>query len=254
MNKNKLVITDLDGTLLKSDGALPKGCIEAFEDLAKRGIKTAIVTARPKRSAEEYAKVLSCDAAAYDNGAYVYIGEKLIFNSLLSGEFVINLTKKLTEADSDIYIAAESDGKMYANHSMLANWSKIDAERCDFPKFPYFAASKLVIGADDSSKLPLIASYIDCDDAHIELAHSTVLVTTDKATKLCAAKKLAQSFGVEMSDVYAFGDDIGDVELLRSVGHPYCVENGHPMAKASAKLIPSNDMGGVVTAIIKDIL
>ena len=254
MYKQKLVITDLDGTLLDSRKALPEGCIKAFSDLAELDVKTAMITARPKRAAEDFVKAVGCDAAAYDNGAYIYRCGELISTSVLDGDFVRELTAKLTAEDPDVYIAAESEGQMYANYNMLAHWEKVEAERCDFPKFPFYSASKLIIGTEDKARLAMIASMINYGDVHVELAHSTVLITTDKSTKLYAAKKIAESFGIDMSDVYAFGDDIGDVELLRSVGHPYCVENGHPMAKASAKVIPANDAHGVISAIKKDIL
>ena len=48
-NEKKMIVTDLDGTLLKNDKTISKNTIEAINELRMRGHKFVIATARPLR-------------------------------------------------------------------------------------------------------------------------------------------------------------------------------------------------------------
>lgn len=52
-----MIVTDLDGTLLKNDKTISKNTIEAINELRMRGHKFVIATARPLRAAKNFLKV-----------------------------------------------------------------------------------------------------------------------------------------------------------------------------------------------------
>lgn len=256
MNDLRIVLSDLDGTLLTDSKELPKDSVRTFNDLAELDIKTALVTARPYRLAKNYADELSADAIICNSGAEIYRCGQLMCSHTVSGDFVRYFASGLEKALPDIYIGAEVDGQMYANYNMIANWDKIDAERCDFRRFPFEHASKLIVNATSSDELATIASFVGYQfgEVHLELAHTTAIITSAKASKAISSARLAYSYDIGMFQAAAFGDDISDVELLRAVKYPFCVTNGHSMAKCNAKIIGSNEDGAVIKAIRKYIL
>lgn len=254
MYKQNLVATDLDGTLLDGDRKLSNEAVKAFEDLNELDVITSVITSRPDRFTKDIAHKLGCNAYACNNGAEIYRNGELFYKSHLSDDFVREFTEKLMYHFPDMMIGAEAGGRFYANYNMLSFWDKEVPERCDFPKFPFTSASKLIIKAENSSDLATVSSFIDASDVHLELAHQVIILTTSEATKGKALSRIAASYGIDKENTFVFGDDIGDLEMMRISGHPFCVENGHPMLKEEAVVIPSNTLGGVVTAIKKYII
>ena len=53
-NEKKMIVTVLDGTLLKNDKTISKNTIEAINELRMRGHKFVIATARPLRAAKKF--------------------------------------------------------------------------------------------------------------------------------------------------------------------------------------------------------
>lgn len=249
MNKNYLLVTDLDGTLLNEKSALPKGAKEVFADLSELDIKTMVVTARPKRLAEEFVKELGADVAAYNNGAEIYLGDNKLCSFPIATEFLRDFAKTMHEFNPDVMMGVEADGELFANANMFSAWELIDAKRSDLMRFEADFVSKILIGANNSSDIADIASFINTEDVRIELAGSTALITSAKASKAKAIEKIAAFYDVDMSGVYVFGNDLSDVEMLRMAGHAYCVKGGHPMAENSATVVASNNDGGVIKAI-----
>ncbi len=249
MYKNYLLVTDLDGTLLNEKGELPKGAKEVFADLAELDIKTAVVTARPTRLAKAFVKELECDAAAYNNGAEIFQGENRLCSFPISSDFVCEFAKDMQRFNPDIMMAVDADGELFANSNMFAAWDLIDAARCDLTHFKADNVSKILVGASSSSDIADIASFIRTDDVRVELAGSTAIITSAKASKVKAIEKIASLYDVDMSGVYVFGNDLSDVEMLRLAGHAYCVSSGHPMAKNYSTVVGSNKESGVLKAI-----
>lgn len=71
-NEKKMIVTDLDGTLLKNDKTISKNTIEAINELRMRGHKFVIATARPLRAAKKFLESVETDAGIYHNGALIY--------------------------------------------------------------------------------------------------------------------------------------------------------------------------------------
>ena len=69
----KLIISDIDGTLLGPDGALPEANIVALGLAAARGVRLAVATIRKRDSAEQIAGRLgvACTLVC-DGGATIY--------------------------------------------------------------------------------------------------------------------------------------------------------------------------------------
>ncbi|MBR4442590.1 MAG: HAD family phosphatase [Clostridia bacterium] len=72
----RMVVTDLDGTLLRNDKSISPRTQRAVARLRERGVLFVAATARPIRGVRGFLPDLSCDGALYHNGAVVVWGDE----------------------------------------------------------------------------------------------------------------------------------------------------------------------------------
>ncbi len=70
-----MVVTDLDGTLLRDDKSISAYTEKIIENVRQRGILFVIATARPIRAVKKFLPWVSYDAAVFHNGAVVEEGD-----------------------------------------------------------------------------------------------------------------------------------------------------------------------------------
>ena len=56
-------------------------------------------------------------------------------------------------------------------------------------------------------------------------------------SKAKGVKEILKYCSIDKRDVYAFGDETNDIEMLQEVENSYCMENGNPKVKDIAKFI-----------------
>lgn len=67
-----------------------------------------------------------------------------------------------------------------------------------------------------------------------------------------ALKRLCGIKGIDISETMAFGDSLNDLQMLVAAGRSFAVENANPLAKQAAdEICPSNDEDGVAKMIEK---
>ena len=71
----KMIVTDLDGTLLKKEKTITEYTSSVFRQCRDIGIKLVCATARPIRAVKMLNLDWLFDAAIYHNGAVIYAGE-----------------------------------------------------------------------------------------------------------------------------------------------------------------------------------
>ncbi len=76
----KMIVTDLDGTLLKDDKSISAHTETVIKQLRNSGIIFVLATARPIRAVKAFLPWISYDAAIFHNGAVVMDHEILLKN------------------------------------------------------------------------------------------------------------------------------------------------------------------------------
>jgi hydroxymethylpyrimidine pyrophosphatase-like HAD family hydrolase len=80
-------------------------------------------------------------------------------------------------------------------------------------------------------------------------------VFSPSASKGAALAAVASARNIPMREVFAIGDSVNDVSMLRVAGMAVAMENGHPAAQAAAHaLAPSNDADGLAEAVERFVL
>ena len=68
-----MIVTDLDGTLLRKDKSISAYTVSVLEDCRSKGIKVVFATARPERNTVDFSRIIAPDAIISNNGAKVSV-------------------------------------------------------------------------------------------------------------------------------------------------------------------------------------
>ena len=248
----KMIVTDLDGTLLRRDKTISEYTASVFYRCRNAGIKIIFATARPVRAVEKWLNIdILSDACIYHNGAVIKIGDALFQETGIEHDVV---NKLLTEATQlgNIRIAAEIGDMLYANFDASTIWPGVEYILTDFSELPNATccvcshADKIIFITTDKSEISKIEELFN-ENLYWEISENAVLMVMNKrARKRNALKDIANYFGLTLDEVAAFGDDYNDIEVLRDCGIGVAVANAIPEAISVADYIcDTNDNDGV---------
>lgn len=251
----KMIVTDLDGTLLKNDKSISKYTKDIIKKLCISGHKFVIATARPYRVAKKFLEELDIDAGIYHNGALIYLNNEKV------DSFQIDSPKSIIDSLLDIYprmsIAVESNDILYSNFDAGLLWpgTNFIYTKSKFQEIIEKKADKIII---EVSSLEDMKRYEDIipNDLYIQLSEGKIgMIMKKAATKSNGIKFLAQKYNIDISNIIAFGDDYNDIDMLKFCGQGICVENAIDEVKNISEYIcESNEHDGVAKWIEENIL
>ena len=262
----KLVVLDLDGTLLDADKHPPAGVWEVLEALVARGIVVAPASGR------QYATLHAMFARM--GAGTVYIAEN---GALVMHDGVALSTTAIEARDSREAVeralaatAGRSDAGVVLCGTRSAYVQQFD------PAFlgavePYYLALERVpdlLAADGPLANDTIIKIATCDLAGIERTALPALaplrgrlqvvqsgahwadVMSTSVNKGVAVRALQDDLGVTADETIAFGDYLNDLEMLRSARFGIAMQNAHPEVLAVAGYVaPPNTDRGVLRAL-----
>jgi HAD superfamily hydrolase (TIGR01484 family) len=111
----KMIVTDLDRTLLRTDKTISDYTAEVLNACRQRGIKVVFATARSLRRVQDFIRGVPINALLAINGAVVYVDSNIIADYPIPTETVNAALHKLNGNEIK-KIAAETDEMAYSNH------------------------------------------------------------------------------------------------------------------------------------------
>ncbi|MCL2494470.1 MAG: HAD family hydrolase [Oscillospiraceae bacterium] len=224
MQKNiKMVVTDLDNTLLNNSSEISDYTKSILARCRRRGIKIAYATARDAGATDRAMNALF-DGAVCSNGAQAYIGDALIHSRVVSPAHLHGLLAAAEEAGIEL---------------------DIEPERI------------LVIDADESLDAAAIIRRHLPEELHLLVREQglVLVVLHREASKSGGTAALAAHWGIAPAEIAAFGDDTIDIDLLAYCGIGVAVANAPAQVKAAADFIcGSNEEDGVARWIEEHVL
>lgn len=250
----KMIVTDLDSTLLKNDKTISPYTQSVLERLQAKNIRFAIATARPIRSVKGPLPFLKYDAAIFHNGAVVFAGDRLLGKCGIENPTAI--VSAIMKAHPDSRISIESNDVMYSNCAPEEVWSGIVYTKTqDFHETEHLVADKILVEAHSLDDMNSFRAYIP-DNLYLQLSENQVaMIMNRQATKANGIKMLAAHYGIPMEQIAAFGDDYNDIDMLQSCGAGIAMDNALAEVKAAADHVcGSNEQDGVAGWIEKNLL
>ncbi len=260
----RLVASDLDGTLVRTDGTVSDRTRKAIHDAVERGLAVAFVTGRPPRWLTEIAEATGhTGVAVAANGAVLYDlrSESVLREHPLAPEALAVLTEELRATFPGVRFAVEYGLHFGYEPGYRHDWEITpDHDRHGNPLPPPRVADLAELIRRPGVKLLAKDRDADPDEFMAQAArllagratvthsssHGLLEIAAPGVTKASGLAEVAASLGVRPDEVVAIGDMPNDVPMLEWVGRGYAVANAHPAVLAAAdEVLASNDEDAV---------
>ena len=267
----KLICMDMDGTLFADSEQVPEINQRALRECEARGIHLALVSGRGNAYLVRVAKRLGLNCAiASANGARIEASPEgpTIFEGVFDPEegrklfdFLYGLNVNFEAYAREYSFVVRAD-ELPENHraSLMRNVANgdiqavFDDERAarEAPGMSY----KYVAFTKSDEAVARVRNALDAAGiSHCSSGRHNVEIMPSGVGKGEAVRKLAEYFGVDISETMAFGDYTNDLSMLSASGHSVAMENGVQVLKDIAEIVaPPNTEGGLGQVICKYVL
>lgn len=258
------IATDLDGTLLRSDGSVSPRTRDAVLAAEAAGLTVVIATGRPPRwispvveqLGERGLVVCANGAAVYDPARHELV-ERTELDPAVAESIVDDLERELPDAVVGVekgFEFALDEGIHSAGLDLRGSWKLEGLQTGPIRSFLTGPVLKLIVRlpepvpAGTADRVQLMVGERatvthSISESFLELSHPGV-------HKAVTVERLLLRSGIEPGQVAAFGDMPNDIELIRWAGLGVAVANAHDRVKAVAdEVTASNDDDGVALVV-----
>jgi len=255
----KMIVCDLDATLLNSEKEVSQRNLEVLEKCRARGIKIGIATARSECSAKRITDIVRPDVLITSGGAVARCDGQVVYSALLDAETTNGIVKRLLAESGVGVVTVRADEGYLISQEVITDdpaWRDYyeSSTHIDFTQKTFEPAQKIVpqITAD-------LAKAIAADFPNAALTIYTgyewAQFSCKNATKWRAVAAVAEHLGISTDQVAAFGDDHNDTQMLANCGFGVAMDNAIPEIKAVAKYFTAtNDEDGVAVWLAENVL
>ena len=259
---NKLIVCDIDNTLLPAGGKISSVTSEA---LASLGPDTGftIATGRSFHVVRKFVEDFDLKLPVItSNGAqlYDYENETSLFETLIPPATVQKLLKKLLDEDFDFVAYADAGIYFRPKSEHLAFFKNYNASVRPEQRAPMIPLSEEDLTAL-SKKITKVLVYFPTEELTASLSkwktlevtasmHRVIDIMASGATKGNAVVALAKHLDIPLSSVYCFGDGDNDVSMFSCGAVGVAMGNASEKVKAQASLVTrSCEEDGVAYAL-----
>lgn len=256
----RLVVSDVDGTLVDKAKRLTPATIAAVARLGDAGIAFTIISARPRSGMLPIADALAIDApmAAFNGGIVFRRDGTILSHATIDPAVARGIFALLGDAPVDRWVFADdrwhasSDRGVHVEHERVASHQQPIVTH-DFDAL-LDRADKITLVSDDPAMLgPLAARTAAAFGGQATVAQSQAYyldVTALSANKGAGIAALAASFDVPLARTAAIGDQANDLPMLALAGLSVAMGNAPDAVRAAARHVTlGNDADGVAHAI-----
>ena len=256
----RLVVADMDGTLLDGDGRIPDSFWPVLDAMRDGGVTFAVASGRQYPA---LARLFQRDAAGIafiaENGAYVSRDGSEVSSRPLDRQVAERLVAEVRAMaqERNIGLVWCGRGTAYIERHDAAFVREVTT---------YYASLEVVddLAGVDEPPLKLAAYVFDgaeggaadrlqrvCPSFRVVVSSASWIDVMDPlVNKGVAVRALQSSLGVTSDETVVFGDYLNDLEMLDEAEHSFAMANAHPEVILRARhLAPANTEHGVVTTI-----
>ena len=263
----KLIATDLDGTILPEICTLHERTVHALREAVRQGHVVMIATARPLAMTEWVYDAVGMDTPmALINGALLYhpkrpdapVRERVISEADTRALLASLAASELLE-DADLQYRNQFFVTTRPSHPYFQEMMR-QCETCplnpiDPPEIPN---SRLILHCRAEAPERLFAKFPSVEVHRLpgkaRGGGPRYSVSPLQANKWSAVWQVAQEYGIARSDIYAFGDEWNDEQMLREAGHGYALLGSPATAYTPLHTPATCEEHGVALVVEREIL
>lgn len=242
----KMIILDLDGTLLRSDKTISDYTVSILERCKQNNIVIVIATGRSEMAAKDYVSMVKPDILISNGGSLVRHGENIIHKCMLSAKSSDEITAELICKDEFVSARIETGRGYYVSWDEVGPADYRNTIHHNFKTPIGKDTFKMVFELTNGDIAREIAErYPDCSMIPFSDEEWYRFANKD-SDKMNAMEEIAQSFNIDISQMISFGDDYNDIKMIKYCGIGVAMGNAIDEVKEVANYIcDTNDNDGV---------
>ena len=253
-----MIATDIDGTMLRSDGTLSARVLKALHAAWDAGIHVVPATGRPLMVSQDVITALGLNHHwIFANGAVTRHLERdeMIRGFWIDPSVAQGLVVELRAAfpEAGFAVEMERDVAFEPGFEALVPQAPTSGLIDDVLDGLRGRVQKVLIFHHGLTIDELFAAVSDAVGDHAVPSYSGlpfIEVAAALVTKALAVEALAADLGVAQDEVASFGDNHNDVSMLEWAGRSFAMANASDDAKAAAdEVIGANDDDGLAVKV-----
>lgn len=256
----RLLLSDMDGTLLQPDHSLSPATVAAIGRLREAGIAFTLASSRPPRAMREVIGQLQLDlpTAAFNGGTLVNPDGSVLAAHHIDPKAVRLCLEAFAGHDVAVWVFADGqwllrdlDGDYVGHERSALGYEPVQVDSFT----PYLErVDKIVASSRDFAGLKALESQMAAQLDGLALAARSqdyyLDITALQANKGEALRALAEHLGLELAQTAAIGDGHNDVAMFNVAGLSIAMGQARPEVRSQAdRVTGSNKEEGVVQAI-----
>jgi len=273
MTDVKLILSDIDGTILNDDNKVDSNLKSIVHKLREQAIPFVLASARSPEGMREIAKeldVVDNPIACYNGALVIKDIQSKDYSTILSHELNLNEVKKIIsiihQKFAQVSINLYSGADWYVEKK--DQWVQIESDitkldpietnldelvaNCKVP-----IHKLLLIGqSTEISQVLKLLNNNNFDDSSFYLSKPNYLeITNNKVSKETALRELAKTYDITVEQTMTLGDNFNDIPMLKIAGLGVAMQNAPEEVKNCAnEVTETNNRNGVSRAIEKYVL
>ncbi|MDF2626671.1 MAG: haloacid dehalogenase [Symbiobacteriaceae bacterium] len=230
----KLLVTDLDGTIVRRDGTISDRVRRAFAACQAAGIHLCVATGRVKMSVTGVGQ----EFTICHGGTVVMQGNEILHR--------LSMTREQAARAWHWAAAHNVQAVFFADNRWFANFADESSAALEH----FLGAAP---GGQPDCEVPLARLRCapedlaaDFPDLHLEHDGAWTYLRAGAADKGTALQALMDRLGLAPHEVACFGDELNDLPMFLVAGHRVAVANARSGLKAEAtRIVPGVEEDGV---------
>ena len=250
----KLIFFDIDGTLVShKQGKVPDSARRALKALRENGIMIVLASGRHKIDLDELpVKDIEFDGYLALNGQLLLDSNREMYSGLNIDEEEMKILAGIFKARR-IPFAFMTENRRYINYIDDTVISTLEDTMGSVPELGSFSGEKIyqIWAFVPEKEQQMLKNLLDeCDITSWN--DKAIDIIPKGGGKSAGMQVFLDRYGLQRSETMAFGDFYNDVDLLKSAGYSFVMENANEDMKQYGKFIAAdNNSGGVTKAIRK---
>jgi Cof subfamily protein (haloacid dehalogenase superfamily) len=261
----RLLLSDVDGTLVRSDKSLSPRSVDAVHALHDAGIHVAVTSGRPPRGMEMLVEPLDLRAplAGFNGGLVVEPEMEVIEERTIPDDLVPRAIELVADAGLSVWVyrgrdwlIRDPEGPHVDREATTVRFEPTVVE--SFDDVDGHIAKIVGVSDDHDAVAAAEAAAHDRLGAHVSASRSQPYyldITHPQANKGAVVKFLSARYSISEEEIATIGDMPNDVLMFARSGVSIAMGNAHREVQRAARHVTgSNDDDGFADAIQRFIL
>jgi Cof subfamily protein (haloacid dehalogenase superfamily) len=260
MGRIKLVLADVDGTLVTQDKALTERAIRAVRTLREKEIRFAVTSGRPPRGMAMLVEPLALDGAiaGFNGGVFTHPDLSVIEAKFLPEDAARETLQLMLDMGLDPWVYTADEWLLRdrdAPHREREEWTVKFPPRVEKDLAAYAGKAAKITGVSDDldlvARMEAEARKRVGDRATAARSQPYYLdVTHHEANKGAVVDYLCKLYGLDRTEIATLGDQPNDVPMFKGVGISVAMGQASDAVKREAThTSASNEDEGFAKAI-----